>query len=285
MSDITAFELRIDIPNLHLAGQCWGDPDAPPLIMLHGWLDNAASFALLAPLLARHFRVIALELPGHGHSAHLPPGASYHYTDNARAVLAAVDALGLSRFALLGHSLGAGIATLVAIAAPERVRQLLLIEGLGPLGDDGTQTLDRFRNAMAITKMDRRPLRVFADADQAALARAMVGGLSTELARHIVERGLREVDEGYSWRSDPRLSEPTAVRLAETQVMSLLLGLVTPTSLLLARPEAPYLDAETMRIRIDCVAEIHTETMEGGHHLHLEHPQAVADWALRALQR
>jgi pimeloyl-ACP methyl ester carboxylesterase len=274
-------ELRIDTPHLQLAGQTWGHEDLPPLILLHGWLDNAASFALLAPLLATRFRVIALELPGHGHSAHLPAGASYHYTDHARAVLAAVDALGLSRFAILGHSLGAGIATLVAIAAPERVRRLLLIEGLGPLGDDGTQTLDRFRNAMSIDKLDRRPLRVFADVDQAAMARAMVGGLSTELARLIVERGLRAADDGYSWRSDPRLSEPTAVRLAETQVMSLLLGLVAPTSLLLAKPETPYLDAVTMQIRIDCVADIAVDYLEGGHHLHLEQPQAVAEWVLR----
>lgn len=271
-------DLKISVPGLELAGLSWGEPDAQPLIMLHGWLDNAASFALLAPLLADRFHVIALDLPGHGHSQHLPEGTIYQHVDYARAVLAAVDTLALPRFHLLGHSLGAGVATLVAVAAPERIRGLALIEGLGPLGDDGSRTLDRFREAMAVKAEGNRPLRVFPAIDDAARARALASGLDASLARHIVERGLREVEGGYSWRSDPRLSRPTAIRLAETQVMALLLGVAAPTSLLLARPRPPYLEPEALQVRIDCVEDIEVTHMDGGHHLHLEHPAAVATW-------
>jgi pimeloyl-ACP methyl ester carboxylesterase len=276
-------ELRIGIQGLELSGLTWGEPDAPPLVLIHGWLDNAASFALLAPLLAERFHVIALDLPGHGHSGHLPEGTIYQHVDYTRAVLAAVDSLALPRFHLLGHSLGAGVATMVAIAAPERIRGLALIEGLGPLGDDGSRTLDRFRDALAIKDEGNRPLRVFPSIDDAARARALASGLDSSLARHIVERGLREVEGGYSWRSDPRLSKPTAIRLAETQVMSLLLGLAAPTSLLLARPHPPYLEPEALQVRIDCVDDITVTRMDGGHHLHLEHPGAVAGWLLGAL--
>ncbi|MDQ0009673.1 pimeloyl-ACP methyl ester carboxylesterase [Luteibacter jiangsuensis] len=277
-------ELKVSIPGLELAALSWGEPDAQPLVMLHGWLDNAASFALLAPHLAGRFHVIALDLPGHGHSRHLPEGTVYQHVDYARAVLAAVDALALPRFHLLGHSLGAGVATMVAIAAPERIRGLALVEGLGPLGDDGSRTLDRFREAMAVKAHGgNRPLRVFPSIDDAARARALASGLDASLARHIVERGLREVAGGYSWRSDPRLSRPTAIRLAETQVMALLLGLAAPTSLLLARPHAPYLEPEAMQVRIDCVADIRVTHMDGGHHLHLERPADVASWLHTAL--
>ncbi|SEM43086.1 Pimeloyl-ACP methyl ester carboxylesterase [Luteibacter sp. UNCMF331Sha3.1] len=276
-------ELKIAIPGLELAGLSWGEPDAQPLILLHGWLDNAASFALLAPRLADRFHVIALDLPGHGHAGHLPEGTIYQHVDYARAVLAAADALALPRFHLLGHSLGAGVATMVAVAAPERIRALALIEGLGPLGDDGSRTLDRFREALASRAEGNRPLRVFPTIDDAARARALASGLDATLARHIVERGLREVEGGYSWRSDPRLSRPTAIRLAETQIMSLLLGLAAPTSLLLARPHPPYLEPEALQIRIDCVDDIRVTHMDGGHHLHLEHPEAVANWLHAAL--
>lgn len=276
-------ELKVAIPGLELAGLSWGEPDAGPLILLHGWLDNAASFALLAPRLAARFHVIALDLPGHGHSAHLPEGTVYQHVDYARAVLAAADALALPRFHLLGHSLGAGVATMVAIAAPERIRALALIEGLGPLGDDGSRTLDRFREAMASKAEGNRPLRVFASIEEAARARALASGLDASLATHIVARGLREVEGGYSWRSDPRLSRPTAIRLAETQVMALLLGLAAPTSLLRARPHPPYLEPEALQIRIDCVDDIRVTHMDGGHHLHLEHPEAVANWLHAAL--
>jgi pimeloyl-ACP methyl ester carboxylesterase len=272
-------ELTVETPTLRLAARQWGEPDAPPIVLLHGWLDNAGSYDLLAPLLAKRYRVIALELPGHGHSAHLPPGASYHYIDYVRFVLAAVDALHLPRFVLLGHSLGAGVASLLAASVPERIRQLLLIEGLGPLGDDGSRTLQRFRDALATPEVSSRPLRVFRDIDQAVQARMAVGGLAAELARPIVERGLIEVEGGYSWRSDPRLSRGSATRLAETQVMALLLGIEVPTALLLSRPAAPFLDPEAMQVRIDCVADIRVQHLDGGHHIHLEHPQAVADWA------
>jgi pimeloyl-ACP methyl ester carboxylesterase len=271
-------ELEVSIPGLRLSGLAWGEPDAQPLLMLHGWLDNAASFARLAPRLADRFHVIALDLPGHGHSEHLPEGTVYQHVDYVRAVLAAAEALALPRFHLLGHSLGAGVATLVAVAAPERVRGLALIEGLGPLGDDGSRTLDRFREAMASKAGGHRPLRVFPGIDDAARARALASGLDAALARPIVERGLREVEGGYSWRSDTRLSRPTAIRLAETQVMALLLGLAAPTALLLARPHAPYLEPDALQVRIDCVADIRVTHMDGGHHLHLEHPEAVAAW-------
>ena len=272
---------HLALPQLTLAALEWGEPDAPPLLALHGWLDNAGSFAMLAPLLAQRCRVIALDLPGHGHSDHLPAGASYHPIDQVRTVLSALDVLGLRRCRLLGHSLGAGIASLVAAAAPARIERLHLIEGLGPLGDDGTHTLQRYRDALAAPPASGKTLRVFRSIDQAASARAIASGLPAELARPIIERGLREADGGWQWRSDPRLVRPTAVRLAETQIRALLAGIEAPTSLLLSQPATPYLPTLQMEARAACVPRINVEHLAGGHHLQLEHPQAVAQWVLR----
>jgi pimeloyl-ACP methyl ester carboxylesterase len=273
-----AAEQRIALPHLALHAQVWGDATLPPLVALHGWLDNACSFARLAPLLTARYRVIALDLPGHGHSGHLAAGASYHYVDYVQAVLAAADALQLDRYSLLGHSLGAGIAALVAAASPERIERLLLIEGLGPLGDDGTHTLQRFRDALAPRGDNGKPLRIFRDVAQAVAARSMASGLPAELARPIVERGLAETDGGWRWRSDPRLTRPSAVRLAETQVHALLRGIGTPTALLLAQPATSYLPGALMQARAACVANITVSHLDGGHHLQLEHPADVAAW-------
>ncbi|MFC5436488.1 alpha/beta fold hydrolase [Rhodanobacter umsongensis] len=272
-----AIERRIQLPHLALSALTWGDEHAPALLALHGWLDNAGSFALLAPLLATHYRVIALDLPGHGHADHLPPGSSYHYVDYVRAVLAAIDALQLDRLTLLGHSLGAGIAALAAIAAPERVERLLLIEGLGPLGDDGSHTLQRFRDALA-SRPEGRPLRVFRSVEQATSARSIVSGLRGELAWPIVERALIETSGGWRWRSDPRLTRPTPLRMAETQIHALLHGITAPAAVLLAQPATAYLPSTLMQTRAACVPTITVSQMDGGHHLHLEHPQAVAEW-------
>jgi pimeloyl-ACP methyl ester carboxylesterase len=275
---IAPAERRIALAHFALTAQVWGDDAAPPLLALHGWLDNAGSFALLAPRLAPRFKVIALDLPGHGHSDHLPPGAGYHYLDYVRTVLDAADALQLDRYALLGHSMGAGIASLVAAATPQRIERLRLIEGLGPLGDDGTQTLRRFRDALTPHVVSRKPLRVFRDVEQAVSARVMASGLAAELARPIVTRGLIETDGGWRWRSDPRLMQTSAVRQAESQIHAILRGIDAPTALLLADPATPYLPSAAMQARADGVPDIVVSHMAGGHHLHLEQPAAVADW-------
>jgi pimeloyl-ACP methyl ester carboxylesterase len=125
---VTPRAVRIAAGALELEALEYGDPSAPAVLALHGWLDNAASFERLAPLIPG-VRLIALDLPGHGHSQHRPAGTWYHYIDYVSDVLAAADALGLERFTLLGHSLGAATASVVAAARPERVEALWLIEG------------------------------------------------------------------------------------------------------------------------------------------------------------
>lgn len=275
-------ERSIALPGPGLRAQVWGDDAHPPLLALHGWLDNAGSFARLAPLLAPCWQVIALELPGHGHSDHLPAGANYAFTDYVRAVLGAADALGLDRYALLGHSLGAGVAALVAAAVPRRIARLFAIEGLGPLGDDGTTTLARFRDGLASSALPTGPLRMFRAIEQAISARTLASGLPAEQARPIVERGLVETVGGWRWRSDPRLTRPSPLRLAESQIRTLLAGIEAPTALLLATPATSYLPATLMRERAACVPDITVDHLPGGHHLHLEQPEAVAAWLGRA---
>ncbi len=261
-----------------LAAMAWGHPGAPPLLALHGWLDNAASFARLAPLLAEHWRVIALDLPGHGGSAHLGERARrYHIVDQPDHVLDFADALGLERFDLLGHSLGAGIASLTAAAAPERIRRLLLIEGLGPLADNGNGTLDRWRKAHGERLLQRRPPRLFASVDDAVAARVAVNDLNADEVRPIVERNLRETDEGCMWRSDPRLRSGTPLRIEEMQIRRVLAGVEAPTLLILSAPATPYLPSELMAARAASVPDIRVEHLPGPHHLHVRCPRAVAD--------
>ena len=277
-------ELLLDLPFGKLAALQWGEDDAPPLLALHGWLDNAASFIAAAPLLAKEFRVIALDLPGHGRSAHLPQGVvRYHAIDYADHVLNAAETLQLQRFDLLGHSLGGGVASLVAAAAPARVRKLALIEGLGPLADDGSNTLQRWREAEAQRSVTRRAPRVFGNIDEALAARVAVGDLQPDEARGLVMRGLRPVEDGYVWSSDPRLRLPTPLRMEEMQLRRLLAGIEAPTLLMLADPETPYLPREKMIARAACVRDIRVERISGRHHLHLQHPQQVAQLLLAFL--
>ena len=113
-------EFTLDIPSGRIAGLRGGAANAPNVLALHGWLDNAASFVPLAAHLDG-IELVAVDLPGHGRSAHLPPGADYSFAAAVNTVLDIADALGWERFSLLGHSMGAGIASLVAAACPQRI--------------------------------------------------------------------------------------------------------------------------------------------------------------------
>jgi pimeloyl-ACP methyl ester carboxylesterase len=280
-----ATEFRIDTPFGELAALQWGDADAPPLLALHGWLDNAASFMRIAPLLAAQCRVIALDMPGHGRSTHLPERARrYHIVDQVDAVRDAADALGLERFDLLGHSLGAGIASLTAAAIPTRIRRLMLIEGLGPLADDGSQTLSRWRDAYARPANKQRKPRVFASIEEAVTARVAAGGLEADEVRPIVARNLQEVAGGHVWRSDPRLRLATLLRIGEAQVRCLLGGIEARTLLLLAEPATPYLPTALMDARAAGVTDIRVERLDGPHHLHVRQPREVASHILDFLR-
>lgn len=272
----------LDTPLGPIAGlrQRSADPDAgnvPRVIALHGWLDNAASFVPLAAHLDG-IELVAPDLPGHGASVHLPPGADYSFAGAMHSVLDVADALGWERFALLGHSMGAGIASLVAAACPDRVQRLVAIEALGALSETAGKTVERLRAAVAATRaLGGKPLRVFPDLEPAVRARMQANGLTEPVARLLVERGVVAVDGGWSWSSDPRLTAPTMVRMTEEQVMQLVAGIECPTRVLFATPAQPYfpepLRSERARLlpRGDCTV------IPGSHHLHMEDPLAVAE--------
>jgi pimeloyl-ACP methyl ester carboxylesterase len=270
-------EVDIVLPDLHLAARAWGDSSLPPLLALHGWLDNAASFERLAPLLCEQFHIIALDFPGHGRSDWRAPGAWYHHVDYPGDVLAAADALGWKRFDLLGHSLGGGVATALAAACPQRINRLILIEALGVIASAPEKALAHLQGALADRAGYRnKALRVFADADAAVAARMQANGLSRKAAALLVARGLKAVPGGFSWSSDPRLTLNSAQRFTEDQVRAILYGVLAPTLLVLAQPDAPFLPRETMERRIAQVADIRVVRLPGSHHLHLEDAQPVA---------
>ncbi|MBB1088805.1 alpha/beta hydrolase [Lysobacter sp. SG-8] len=255
--------------------------DGPRVLALHGWLDNAASFLPIAPHLPG-LDLVALDLPGHGCSAHLPHGADYSFPGSVNAVLDAADALGWEHFVLLGHSMGAGIASLLAASCPERVSRLVVIEALGALAEEPARTAERMRDAISAARALRgKQLRTFPDLAVAARAR-MAGGqrvgsrLEEDAARLLVERGTRPVDGGYCWSSDPRLMLPTFLRPTEAQIRDLVAAITCPTLALFADPAQPYLPDALRRERAALLPDGRLVVMEGGHHLHMEQPEAVA---------
>ncbi|MGW0859152.1 alpha/beta fold hydrolase [Streptomyces sp. NPDC002690] len=119
----------VDVGGVRLAYQVSGPADAPPLVLLHALGMDSSDWDAVAPVLARRRRVHALDLRGHGRSDW--PG-TYSLQLMRDDVLGFLDALGLERVDLVGHSLGGIVAYLVAQEHPRRVHRLVVEDAPAP---------------------------------------------------------------------------------------------------------------------------------------------------------
>ncbi|MEV6006852.1 alpha/beta hydrolase [Streptomyces sp. NPDC051976] len=126
--------LTTEANGVRLAHEAAGPDDGPPLVLLHALGEDRTSWrAVSAALAADGWRTHALDLRGHGGSGH--PG-DYAFARMRDDVLAFLDALGLPQVTLVGHSLGAAVASLVAMERPAAVTRLVLEEGPLPFPAD-----------------------------------------------------------------------------------------------------------------------------------------------------
>ena len=274
---MTPEEITIRIPGLTLAARAWGPADGRKVLGLHGWLDNAATFDGLAPLLDAGLRLVSLDLPGHGRSEHRHASASYDFIYWVSDVAAAAAALGWERYSLLAHSLGGSIALCLAGTLPQQVARAVIIDSLGPLVTEASGVVARLASGMADARAraQKQP-RSYADADAAVKRRVRaMPGLSEEAARALVQRGSRQADGRVSWRHDPRLQGRSLLRLTEQQVQAFLEAVRCPV--LLIRPLGGWpVDREWARARLDSIDGLTVQQVDGGHHVHLVNPERVS---------
>jgi len=117
---------------LHYVEQ--GDPNGPPIILLHGYSDSWVSYTRVLPLIDPKYHIYIPDQRGHGESDR--PASGYTFPDFAGDVIAFMDAKGLKRATIVGHSMGSFVAQHVATMAPHRVEKLVLV-GSAPAVSNG----------------------------------------------------------------------------------------------------------------------------------------------------
>ncbi|MBB5209829.1 alpha/beta fold hydrolase [Microbulbifer hydrolyticus] len=278
-------DITLDIQGNTIAARQWGNPDGVPVLALHGWLDNCASFDAMAPFLAE-LNLVAVDLAGHGQSYHRHRDANYTIWTEIEDVLGIADALGWEAFSILAHSRGAVIATITAATFPERVQRLALIDGLVPPPATDAEAPDTLRRGIEQRARYRaRESKVFSSLDVATTARKNgLFKLSDDAARRLVMRGVRRCEGGYTWSNDPQLLASSLAKLNEAQVEAFLGRVTMPIRLALGKD-----GIQGMIERIRPVAEQHPNIQlrefAGGHHLHMEDAaEAIACWFLPFLE-
>jgi pimeloyl-ACP methyl ester carboxylesterase len=275
-------ETEFKLPALTLRALEWGEPGGIPVIALHGWLDNAGSFDLLAPALTG-CHLIALDAAGHGLSDHRSPDASYNIWQDLSDILEVAAALGWPRFNLLGHSRGAAVATLFAGTFPLRVERLVLLEGGLPMIGAAAEAPDNLARVLERTReLRHRGSRVYGSRDQAIAER--VGGfspVSTEAAEILARRSLIAVPGGWQWQADQRLKAGSEFKLTHELIAAFVARVSAPTLCLLAA-DSPFGGLPLYREMLGRFPELEQHRIAGRHHFHLE---GAADEIARHLLR
>lgn len=263
-------EITIKANGLSFAAKMWGAVDKPPILALHGWMDNAGTFDELAPLLS-DYQICAVDMAGHGLSDHRAPGAHYYMSDYVCDAIAMADSLNWQSFTLLGHSLGANVSLMLAGTFPERIDKLLLIEGFGSPSRNPVAAPNELRSAiikMGVYKPDRQP--VYDDYEK-VISKRMDGAtkVNRRASEMLCKRGIKEVPGGWSWRSDPRLRYSSPLRFSEEEVWAFIANVSAPTLLITGEQGLP-LELMGFSSRQAKHTDLLLECIPGRHHLHLE---------------
>jgi len=264
---MTTNELSVKVGNLSVAVKTWGHADKPPVLALHGWLDNAATFDCLAPYFPDYYW-IAPDMPGHGLSENRGAGAEYSLWSYCTEVMQVANAMELDRFTLIGHSMGGGIASLLAGLFPQRLGKLVLLDVLGAIATGTGEMIPQMQKALS-QRVDK-PLRKagqYPSYEAAVNARARVG-VSTKAAELLGKRGIRKAEGYWYWGHDQRLTRKSLLSLTEEQVAVFLQAIECPV-LVLGSTEAVFAE-EVIERRAALVRDIQLEMLPGGHHQHLD---------------
>ncbi len=279
MTDQSPIDLTFQTRYGNIAALQWGCGNQHKVLALHGWLDNAASFWHLAPILANHgMEITAIDFPGHGHSDHRAPGHNYGFVDYVIDIQAVIEQMDTPT-TLLCHSMGAAIGVMYAAAFPEQVNSIVLIENLGPVPPyQPGKAVSSLREALKLwSKHSLQHKRFYADVDQAIKARQEATPMDAEIIRPLVERGLAASKKGHHWRTDKRLRLRSFFRMSEQQIQEYLAATTVPSQLIIAEPKTYALQYPMVEERIKALNPTEFEQIKGDHHLHMSQARMVAD--------
>lgn len=271
-------DITFTIHNRIIAALSNKQNDKPLLLMVHGWLDNAASFSKLIPLLD-NFNVVAIDLPGHGKSSHRSADAHYHLLDYVHDLHCLVHAQGWKDFSIVGHSLGGIISSMYCATFPELVKNFVCIESAGPLTEPESSSVEQLRKAIQSRIVtSEKPIRHPESLASIVAARQRVSDLSPENAETILQRNITQDKPSgtIEWSTDKRLRTVSSLRLTQDQAEVLMANIQCPVHFILGDKGFSKVK-DLMQHRKKLFQNAKISIVEGGHHVHMESHKNIAE--------
>ncbi len=259
---------RVEGVRLHWA-ELGESTSRPPLVLLHGLKDCYRTWRQVAPWLACDRRVLIPDLPGHGLSAH--PDASYELRWYAQLMAHWLDTAGVDRADVVGHSFGGGIAQMMLVECPERIRRLVLVSS-GGLGREIAMPLRLASIPLVVERLGQRFMgpctRLALKATGDILSSEDLAWLSSMNAQSGSARAFaRTVHDIIDWRGQRHTFFQHVDELSNLPPIAVFWGDRDTV--------IPFSHAEALARSVEGV---HITRFEGcGHYPHHEKPDAFAD--------
>jgi pimeloyl-ACP methyl ester carboxylesterase len=252
----------------------WGNPDAPPLLLVHGGRDHCRSWDWVAEELRHDWHIIAPDLRGHGDSAWSPDG-NYEMASFVYDLAQLIHQSGLAPVTIVAHSMGGNISTRYTGLFPENVRKLVTIEGLGPspkvLAEREAKGVAlRFRTWIEDKRAAAARLPKRYPTLDAALERMKAENtyLTDEQARHLTVHGASRNEDGtWSWKFDNYLNIWAAFDLTPGEIDSIWSSITCPVLMLYGADSWASNPEKDGRIKPFKTARV-VEYENAGHWLH-----------------
>ena len=239
----------------------------------------------LAHLLPNNIHFMAMDFPGHGKSSHRWPGMPYSFFEYVADVKKVVSQLGWSKFSIIGHSMGAGVASLYAGTFPHEVENLILLDFGGSLvsfTEEKSYVLAQYATEMSSTKV---PIpRIYQSVESAADKRKVssVGHICRKDALLSTERGTRvTAANGFIFSHDPMVKYSYEPFEAEELMTSIYSNICCAVLALrgtdhIFGPKVQYMWDRLIEVISLSAKYKECKKVRGGHFFHLENPEEVA---------
>lgn len=259
----------------------WGEDDAPTLVVLHGWGDVSASFQFVVDELPGNWRIVAPDWRGFGLTQW--NDGPYWFPD----YLADLDAL-LEHYSpdepasIVGHSMGAIVASLYAGIRPERVSRFANLEGFGLWVSAPGETPDRFDTWLKQIRDDNSSFRHYARREDFATRMCRDNPrLTAERAAFIAKHATLPVDDGFAFAGDPRHRWINPVLYPLDEAKACWRRVTAPTLWVAGRDSVlmkPFAaNPDDYRARMGCFAKVREVLIDDcGHNPHHDQPEQLA---------
>lgn len=288
-----ASEIEIPVPWGKVAGLLWGSQDKQPILAMHGWQDNAASYNVLAPLIIKNTPVLSIDLPGHGLSSWLSPGSIYTELVYILLIKRIMKHFGWEKVKMLSHSLSAMTTYWYAAMFPMEIQFVIALDYFKfPSMDTHYHTFIFGKAINSLIKLEENMdnQRSYTETE---IKKKWLDGIVQvdDAARNIlISRGIRQKDGMYVLNRDPRIRIiPIHTAFSKEQLEDFA-KLITCPYLILRGIESPYVESEedyhnALRIIRQHNKDVYYEEVPGKHHFHLTHAEHSANIINRFLEK